>query len=409
MSISVHNANLSLALYIGKDQELAAQVQQAVASKYSLDILDQVPLSWPSGAEAVLLEYDGDSVAVLESIQELLTLSGGVSINVLLKQKDIDFVIQASHYGVQGFIDCPAEIPQILTIMHMQSRRKSGQAGMVTSFFSLKGGVGVTSIATNIASHIQDITKQKTVILDLNVPLGDTTLYLNMEDQSLYTVVDYILNIERFDEALVYNSLDSHESGLYVLALPTDLTELDNLSGAAIKKMIESLSMFFNHVIIDCASNLSEINLSCLDMSDNIVVVSEPSLSSLRAANKALDVCQRLGYESDTLTLLVNRSQQNIDQGIKEVIDYLNFNAVRYVNNDYFLFNDSMNRGQLIKDTKPESLVNKQICAIAHQLQFGVAMEVQQEDSAKENVTKWQIFLNNLNNLKAKFTKKVAK
>lgn len=378
---------LKSALYIGEDEDLKESVRVAISSKYTMESLAGAPKVWPQEVDLVLMEFDGEKAFTLSNIAHVLTLSKGVPLYILLKQKDVDFIIEASHYGVQGFIECPYEVLQILSIIHMQDRRRTGKNGVVSSFFSLKGGVGCTTLATNVAAHIRSMTDQHAVILDLNVPLGDTALYLNMEERQLYTITDFIHNINRFDDNLIYKSLSKHESGLFLLPLPVEMTELDSLNGETIKKIIASLRRYFDHVIIDCASNLSDVTLSCLDVSDNIILVAEPSLSSLRSVNKVLQLGKRLGYSEDTMTLLINRHQSNIDEGLEEIIQMLEAGQTTYVDNDYILFNESLNKGELINKYAPKSRVNQQLECIAKLLHHGAAHHEVMRDEGTQKTT----------------------
>ncbi|MPQ77580.1 AAA family ATPase [Hydrogenovibrio sp. JE_KL2] len=376
--LSTASIALKQAIFIGRDEDLEEAVRVAIMSKFQIERMDELPHIWPDSVDLVMIEYDGEAQWTLEKINQILTLSKGVTLYVLLKEKDADFIIEANHQGVQGFIECPNEIFHILSILHMQERRRKGKNGNVSSLFSLKGGVGCTALATNIAAQISGMTENRTVLVDLNMPLGDTALYLNMENDRLYTITDFIYNLNRFDENLIYKSLSQHvSSGLYLLPLPSDIGELDNLNADMIKTIIQSLRKYFDHVIIDCSSDLSDVTLSCLDESDNIVLVTEPSLSSIRAVNAVIRLTQRLGYIKDSLKLIINRDTSNQDEMMEEVIEALGVDKVARVSNDYIGFNESLKQGVLLKEFNPESKVNRQLICIANMLHNGsVTMEV---------------------------------
>ncbi len=379
-SLSTSSMALKQALYFGHDNDLKEAVRVSIMSKYSVESMSEVPHIWPDDISLVLLEFNGDADKVLDKVGQILTLAKGVAVYVLLKDKDADFIIEANHQGVQGFIECPSEVFHILSILHMQDRRRQGKNGNVSSLFSLKGGVGCTALATNLASHLNDLTEGRTVLVDLNMPLGDTALYLNMEGDRLYTLTDFVYNLNRFDENLIYKSLSRHESGLYVLSLPTEVGELDNLSGELIKTIINSLRRYYDHVIIDCASDLSDLTLSSLDESDNIVLVAEPSLSSFRAVNTVIQLTQKLGYVRESIKLIVNRSNCDGDEMMDEVINALDVDTVARVANDYLGFNESLREGRLLKDFKPDALVNKQLLNIANMLHNGsMQLELDEE------------------------------
>ncbi len=369
--LSSDSMALKHALYFGTDEDLQEAVRVSIMSKYTTEAMSEVPHIWPEDVNLVLLEYQGEADQVLANITQILTLAKGVPVYVLLKEKNADFIIEASHQGVQGFIECPNEVFHILSILHMQDRRRQGKNGNVSSLFSLKGGVGCTALATNIASHLNDMTEGRTVLVDLNMPLGDTALYLNMEGQRLYSLTDFVYNLNRFDENLIYKSLSRHESGLYVLSLPTEVSELDGINGDIIKTIIESLRRYYDHVLIDCASDLSDMTLSCLDESDNIVLVAEPSLSSLRAVNSVIQLTQKLGYIRESIKLVVNRSTSQEDEMLDDVIDALDVDTVVRVANQYADFNDSLKEGVLLKEFNPDSIINRQLHNIANMLHTG--------------------------------------
>lgn len=385
--LSATSIALKQAVFIGKDEDLEEAVRVSIISKFQLEKMDDLPHIWPDSIDLVLIEYDGEPKWVLEKISQILTLSKGVSLYVLLKQKDADFIIEANHQGVQGFIECPNEIFHILSILHMQDRRRKGKNGNVSSMFSLKGGVGCTALATNIAAQISAMTENRTVLVDLNMPLGDTALYLNMENERLYTITDFIYNLNRFDENLIYKSLSQHDSGLYLLSLPSDIGELDNLNSEMIKTIISSLRKYFDHVVIDCSSDLSDVTLSCLDESDNIVLVTEPSLSSLRAVNAVIRLTQRLGYLKDSIKLVINRDTSNQDETLEEVIDALEVDKVARVSNDYMNFNESLKEGVLLREFNPEAKANRQLNCIANMLHNG-SLNVEVKDDVQPSETK---------------------
>ncbi|RUM93034.1 MAG: pilus assembly protein CpaF [Thiomicrospira sp.] len=373
MSQQINSTSIALkqAVYIGQDEDLLEAVRVSVVSKYELEEMNEIPHVWPDDIDLVLMEFDGETKQTLERINQILTLSKGVNLYVLLKKKDADFIIEANHQGVQGFIECPNEVFHILSILHMQDRRRKGKNGNVSSFFSLKGGVGCTALATNIASQLSGMTENRTVLVDLNMPLGDTSLYLNMESERLYTLTDFVYNLNRFDENLIYKSLSQHQSGLYLLSLPSEMGELDNLNADLIKTIIQSLRKYFDHVVIDCSSDLSDVTLSCLDESDNIVLVAEPSLSSLRAVNTVIKLTQRLGYLKESLKLIINRDHSNQDEMMEEIIGVMDVDRTVRVYNDYQSFNGSLKEGQLLKAFSQDAKVNQQLHAIANMLHNG--------------------------------------
>ena len=372
MQQTSNDSNYRKALYFGQDDDLFEAVALSVRSKYTLDRSPDLPSSWPEDVDIVFMELDVDAQhEALSFINEVLVALKGVPIYGLIKSKDADFLIEASRYGVHGFIECPEEVFNILSILHKQERHRQGKTGNVSVFYSLKGGVGTTALATNVASHLSELTRGRTVLVDLNTPLGDTSLYLNMESQRIYSLTDFVYNINRFDDKLIYESLTSHSTGLFLLALPSEVSELDALNGNIIRSVLQLLRRFFDHVVIDCASDLSDLTLSCLDESDNIVLVAEPSLSAIRAVHTTIQLAQKLGYPRESLRLVMNRSTSNPDPAMEDVIHSLDVETVVSIDNDYMVFNDSLKEGLLITQYNPSARVNAQLNGLAQMLHNG--------------------------------------
>ena len=369
----INNSNYGM--YFGRDEDLFEAVKHSVRSKFNIEMYETIPTDWPEAAGIAFVELDVDNrESVLKTINDILVSMKGITIYGLISEKNVDYLIEASRYGVQGFIECPEEVFNILSILQKQERLKEGKTGNVSSFFSLKGGVGTTALSTNIAAQLTQIVKGRTVLVDMNTPLGDTALYLNMENEPLYSLTDFVYNINRFDEDLIQESLNQHRSGLYLLSLPSEVTELDTLNGDMVKSVIHVLRRFFDHVVIDCASDLSELTLSCLDESDNIVLVTEPSLSSIRAVYSMIQLSQKLGYPKEVLKLVVNRANSSIDEAMLEVIHSLETGTPLIVDNDFIGFNDSQKSGLLIAESRPNSNVTQQLHSIAYMLHNGTFM-----------------------------------
>lgn len=384
--------SLRNALYFGEDTDLQETVRVSIMSKYSLEFMQDIPHIWPDDIQLVLIEFNGDVQQTLNQVHQILTLAQGVTLYILLKEKDADFIIEASHHGVQGFIECPNEVLNILSILHMQDRRRKGKNGVVSSFFSLKGGVGCTALAANSSAYLNEMTDQKTVLVDLNMPFGDAALYLNMESQNLYSLTDFVYNLNRFDEKLIYKSLSQHKSGTYLLPLPTDVAELENLNGDSIRTIIHVLRRYFDHVIIDCASDLSDITLSCLEESDNITLVAEPSLSSFRSVNTTLQITQQLGFVKESIKLVINRSQPGEDEMMDEIVEAFALDTVLYIENNYAAFHESLKAGVLVKDCSEQGYLQEQLHNLANMLHTNSFQTNEQLQDNQKSALRSQFF-----------------
>ena len=371
-----HSAKLPVnhrrrALHIGKDWILFQQIEERIKPAFEIVMEQDVPNVWPEDLELVLLEANSNILLTLDTITRITTHSKGVAPFLLIRDRNVELLLQASRIGVRSFIEIPDDLSDILSIVQKVNRHQQGRGGIISSFYSLKGGVGCTTLAVNVSHHLAELTVGRTVLVDLNVPLGDTALYMGLDEDGHYSVSDFIYNMGRFDEKLVYESLTRHESGVHLLGLPKQLEELENLTPEAIQASLQTLRRYFDHVVVDCASDLSAITLSCFDESDYIVLATEPSLASLRASRTIYELAQELGYAGEKLRLVLNRHTAMGEEMIEELIKAMSLPVAARVANDYLSFLECIREGELLHNHTPDSLPDQQIHSVAEMLHQG--------------------------------------
>jgi pilus assembly protein CpaE len=77
------------------------------------------------------------------------------------------------------------------------------------SFFSAKGGSGSTTVATNLAIHLHQLTGKKVLLVDLDLELGEIALFLGVQPR--FNLVDLVRNFHRMDEELLASYIEQHE------------------------------------------------------------------------------------------------------------------------------------------------------------------------------------------------------
>ncbi len=374
------------ALLISREPELFRQMSEALLPLYSLLMEPSPPQLWPDDLELVLIDANSNDEEILELVRDCASLSRGLAPFLLLRDRDAELMLKATRAGAQGFIELPHELPHALSVIHMEERRRRGKGGMVSAFFSLKGGVGCTSLAVNTAHHLSQMTVGRTVVVDMNMPLGDIAFYLNVQEDMLYSISDFVRNLERFDEKLIFDSLCRHDSGIYLLGLPSNFEELEHLTAASVRAALNTLRQYFDHVVIDGSSDLNPVMLSCLDDADTIVLVTEPSLSSLRAAQAVYELGQRLGYPEEKLRLVLNRHTAVGENIVDLVLAAMELPVSARITNDYQHFLESMNDGVLLHSYTPDTEPDRQIRALAQMLHHGspTIAESPEPDSAQQ-------------------------
>ncbi len=195
----------------------------------------------------------------------------------------------------------------ISDIAVMQERRHTREFALVTdptkmpvaiAVSAAKGGVGKTTLATNLAVTMAERHGDETVLVDFYSQYGDAALLLNLAPRR--SIVDLAAQDEELDEELVESHIMRHESGLRLLAGCADSdTGYEGLTLEFIAMLLSLLRKRYRFIIFDLPPLLNPANLYVISRCQHfLAVVNFFELTTLR----------------DTLTLLQNVVGKYIDK-----------------------------------------------------------------------------------------------
>jgi pilus assembly protein CpaE len=179
------------------------------------------------------------------------------------------------------------------------------QARRVIAVFSPKGGVGTTTIATNIAVAAAQRRPDRVVLVDLDLQFGGVATHLNLHASQ--TVADIVRDegVLREPELLRTYAM-RHDSGLHVIAAPLtpDTTEL--ITPDHIEQLIAALLEGYESVVIDAGSLLDERTMTVFEAAENIVLGVYPEIAALKAMHGLLDYLNEAGSMGGKATFVLN-------------------------------------------------------------------------------------------------------
>jgi chromosome partitioning protein len=190
---------------------------------------------------------------------------------------------------------------------------------IVVSVCSLKGGVGKTSVVLGLASAAL-AQGAPTLVVDLD-PQGDATLGLDLVEEPTMTVADILGAPRRRStgpRVVASNWATDDSQILDVLAGSPEMAKLDRPGGsdrmlARLSQALQALDRY-RLVLIDCPPSLNMLTRSGLAASNRAIIVSEPALFSVTAADRALHAVDEVRRTSapglQPLGVLVNRYRE---------------------------------------------------------------------------------------------------
>jgi pilus assembly protein CpaE len=180
------------------------------------------------------------------------------------------------------------------------------RAGHIIVVYSPQGGVGCTTIATNLASGLMK-EGIRALLVDADLQFGDVGVFLNLQSQS--TMVDLAGNVEDLDIELFDNIVVTHDSGLKVLMGPArpEYAEVIQQNPSSLAQILQKVAGNYDFIVVDTGRHLDEALLSLFDVATKIVLVAMPTLASVKNVRFVLDLFDQLTYPPDKTMLVLNR------------------------------------------------------------------------------------------------------
>ncbi|TLU72713.1 AAA family ATPase [Lichenicoccus roseus] len=181
---------------------------------------------------------------------------------------------------------------------------EAAQGGRVISFTGTAGGVGATTIATNLAWHLATEVRRHTLLLDSNLFTGSMALAFGVRgDTGLRTALELPA---RVDQLFIERSAQPVTDRLSVLSSEETLSETPDIAPGAAQHLLGIVRRRYNFVLVDVPFQAQALNRDLIELTDQRVVVMDPTLRSMRDALRLLSLINT-GPQSRRALLVLNR------------------------------------------------------------------------------------------------------
>ncbi len=309
---------MSVAL-IGPEEQRRKAVASALAGSQanvtreftSYPELDDVPQLLETGFDVIIVDLDSDPEHALDLVEHICGNSSA-TVMVYSTQADPELLVRCMRAGAREFLSQPIAPSKIAeALVRASVRRPAVRAsrkalGRLLVFASAKGGSGVSTIATNFAILLAQESQQKTLLLDLDLPLGAAALDLGIVTQ--FSTANVFQNIGRLDSNFLSKLLTKHASGLSVLSAPDKYTPV-NATEEAVAKLLAVARQDFDYVVIDAGSTMSSTYKTLLEAASVVYVVTQVSIPELRNSNRLISELFTLA--TPKIEVILNRFTAN--------------------------------------------------------------------------------------------------
>jgi pilus assembly protein CpaE len=308
---------LSVAL-IGRDQarrkEMAAALLQCDGAEvreypdYPPSIED-VPRLLEQRSDAIVIDLDSRPEYALQLVESICAVSSA-TVMLYSSKPDPDLLMRAMRAGAREFLTPPLAHKTVAEALARAAGRRTATrlprktGGRLLVFLGAKGGAGVTTLACNFAVALAQESGQSTLLIDLDLPLGDAALNLGIVTE--YSTVNALQDAGRLDASFLHKLLTKHSSGVSVLAAPGKFPQF-HATNEAIDKLMTVARQEFDNVVVDVGARLDLTDSALFRDAYTIYLVTQAGIPELRNSNRLISQFFSMG--GPKLEIVVNRHE----------------------------------------------------------------------------------------------------
>jgi pilus assembly protein CpaE len=321
------------------------------------------PLGWIRRLQPDVVLVDLDVPNAIGLMREIVAALPQVTVLALVTPQHLVELQEALMAGASSFVAFPIEPNQFTSTVlratqETPKREARTKRGHLVAVVGLKGGVGRTTLAVNVAVALRQRVDGDVILLEAHHGLSDISLNLNLMSRHTLASLAQESNI---DVDVLQGHLQSHASKVKVLAAPPDVSQLVELPIGSWQVILKQLTELASYVVVDTAAVADAVLSEVLTNADDIIVVTGPDLAGLRSAVVLL---QTLDAESNVHArthVVINRA--GLRGGISEAACAKQIGEAIAVAlpDDAALATFALNRGVPFVLSHPRSILSRKV------------------------------------------------
>jgi pilus assembly protein CpaE len=309
----------------------------------------------------------GQEKSLPEELGDLTSSRPDSAVMVCSHNREPDFLIRVIQLGVREFVPLPLNQADLeAAVGRVQAARKkrpaSERKGLVTVVTGLRGGIGATSVAVNLASTLAEMGSGRVALVDLGRPFPDVGKFLDLKKGA--SMLDLAEQGRYLDQALVLKTLQVLPNKLSVLPGGFHLDHTDEMW----QKLLIILRSLFDWIVVDLGSWPDDFYLKTLEEADEVLLITEllfPSLDNLR---KLWSLYHEWGLDSQKIKLVVNRYYKENGLGLADLERIPQRPIFATLPSDFAILSESINQGVPLNQIAPRSKLQRRMQGLAEEL-----------------------------------------
>lgn len=289
----------------------------------------------------------------------------------------MDSVIKAMRLGAKEFLPKPIikeDLKHVIRTLFIESDDADVSSSKIITIYSNKGGIGKTTIASNLAMELSKVTRDKVALVDLNLQLGDISTFLNLNPA--FDVGYVMKNIIDKKEASLINAFEKYQdSNVYVLSDPSYIEQAESITPYQIDNLFKALRKLFPYIVVDMSSNIDQNSLKILDESDLVIFTTIVNLPAIRNCQRCLNLFRSRRYSNGKVKVVINRYMENDEIKIEDIESTIGEKIYWKIPNNYFSIMEAINRGITVGEVNSNSNIANSFRDLANKISDDIVQQ----------------------------------
>jgi pilus assembly protein CpaE len=338
---------------------------------------------------------DMDGITATEQIRKKHPF---IQIVILSVQNDANYMRKAMLAGARDFLTKPPMIDELTVAIQRagelarsekekavaythtgmtgtlgQALRVPMQLGKIICVYSPKGGVGCTTVATNLAVALKTDDNQVCVV-DTNMIYGDVGVFFNEHGKN--SLLDLVSRANELDPEVITDvTITNKLTNVHLMPAPKDPEFADARKGEAVNKIFTYMRQMYNYIIIDTTPHLTEFVQTSLDIADFIILISTQDIPAIKNTHQFLSIADSSQIGREKILFALNRYDKRIAISPERIGESLKQPVAVAIPYEEKIISNSINRGIPFMVDNKTSLAAKAIMALHDELKKRIQAE----------------------------------
>ena len=324
-------------------------------------------LSSRSAPELLIVETQAHGEALFEELNGLADVcQPGTRVIIVGAENDINLFKSLIEQGIsQYFVDTVTGEELKAAIMDAFADKSATAKSRTIAFAGLRGGVGSSVLAHNVAFELATLYDEDVILVDLDIPFGTAALSYNIQPQQ--TIADALSQAGSIDEPLLLRYLEAGSKNVSILCAPGHLNSGVEVSANSLEMVLNVVKQMASYVVLDVPHMWNTWTQDILVDADETVLVGVPDLYNLRDGKNLMEfLSPNRGVEAPTRLILnkVGEAKKGelTDKEFKEVLGALPTLNIPFEAESFAL---AMNNGEMLRKVAGKSKAAQSVESLA--------------------------------------------